>query len=197
MIKDESVWYEQIDTALVGFLEKHLSIESNGLEISVPSYVRKAEEDFKIESYPSTSVYCISSVFDYDRYSNKTISRYNKNAGNCQVYYPVLPFKFQYQIDFWTKYQSHRNSMLAQWLCMHTFGTRLNLPVIDASGVERIANMSMTGGIVNQDEVTGTQRTFRAIFTYNIWAELDNVTQEIIPAVLHNSISIKNKIQED
>ena len=87
--------------------------------------------------------------------------------------------------------------MIAQWLQKHVFGTRINLPVVDAGGVERTANMSMTGSILNQDEVSGTQRTFRAIFTYNIWAELDNVNQEIVPAILQNSISLKNKIQED
>lgn len=196
MIKDESVWYEQIDTALVNLLSTLTVKDSNG-EILVPSWVRKPDEDFKVESYPSTSIYCISSAFDYDRFSNQTISKYNESAGKCEIYHPVLPFKFQYQIDFWAKYQTHRNSMIAQWLQKHVFGTRINLPVVDTSGAERTANMSMTGSILNQDEVSGTQRTFRAIFTYNIWAELDNVNQEIVPAILQNSISLKNKIQED
>lgn len=197
MIIDESVWYEQIDTALIDYLKSNLSIEDKGVKIPVPSSVRKAEEDFKVESYPSTSIYCISSMFDYDRYSSKSISRFNKEAGNCQICYPVLPFKFQYQIDFWTKYQSHRNSLIAQWMRLHTNGTRINLPVIDASGLERLANMSMSGGIVYQDDIVGIQRTFRAILTYNIWAELDDVRQDTVPVVLHNSFSIRNKLQED
>ena len=180
-MKDESVWYKQIDTALVKYLSENLSTECNGIKTAVPSSVRKSEEDFKVESYPCTSVYCLSSVIDYDRLSNQTVNRYL--GENCLINYPVIPFKLQYQIDFWTKYQTQRDILTSQWLRLHSFGTRLNLPVLDASGVERLANMSLSGSIVNQDDITGVDRLFRSIFTYNIWAEIDNVAEFNVPAV--------------
>lgn len=177
-MSDQSVWYEQIDTALVKFLSSNLKVIDNDTTISVPSFVRKAEEDFKVETYPSTSVYCLFSSFDFERYRNETIVDHKNSAGKCLVYHPMLPFKFQYQIDFWTKFQIHKNQLIAQWLNLHRFGTRINLPVTDASGVVRDTHMALVGGITHQDEVSGTQRTFRTIFTYNIWAELDNNYEE-------------------
>ena len=49
----ESVWFEQVDTAFVSYLK---SVVRFG-EKSVPVSVRKPDEDFKIESYTSITLY--------------------------------------------------------------------------------------------------------------------------------------------
>ena len=52
-ILSESVWFEQVDTALINYIKGIVKLpNSNGVLTSVPVKIRKPDEDFKIEEYP-------------------------------------------------------------------------------------------------------------------------------------------------
>lgn len=60
-----SIWFEEIDTALVKFIKAVIQIsDRQGSLVSIPVEVRKPDMDFKIETYPSVSIYNLYSVYE-------------------------------------------------------------------------------------------------------------------------------------
>ena len=54
----ESVWFEQVDTALIDYIKGIVKLpDASGVLTPVPVKVRKPDEDFKIEEYPCITLY--------------------------------------------------------------------------------------------------------------------------------------------
>lgn len=189
-MSSESVWFEQVDTALVEYISGIVKLpDSTKSLVSVPVTIRKPDEDFKVEEYP-----CISL---YNLYSNRNEMRYNPErqvvSRNVEdkvmvVEASAIPYDLEYQIDFWSKLQSEMNEMLRLWLS-HNPDKYINLPVKDVSGNDRNSFMLQTEGLKKSDLITGDKRLFHSFITYKIWVELDEhigselpmVTQVVIP----------------
>lgn len=174
----ESVWFEQVDTALIDYIQSIVKYQRN----PIPVNVRKPDEDFKVEKYPSMSIYNVFSQLDLERIDSLQVTK-SVDKGNYSMVLEksAVPYNLFYQIDFWAKYQEDMNSMTQQWLGQT--GRDFNLPVIDASGKKRSSFVLMTDQLTKSDFIEGTDRVYHSVATYRIYVELDENVQVVKPLV--------------
>ena len=189
-----NVWYPEIDTAFVKFIKEAIQFQSDsGESIPVSVIVRKPDKDYVIDTYPCVSCYPMDSQYDLDRQDN-TLTFVSKDieAKEIVLEKSAIPFKLMYQVDFYALSQTDLHYMTAQWLS-HVGGRDFNLPVVDSGGVERTAFALQMGDLVRADFLSNTSRTFHAVLTYRVYAEVDynvRVTKPLITEV-DNRINIK------
>lgn len=180
----KSVWFEQIDSSLLDFVSSIVFVNnSEGIKVPVPVIIRKPEEDFKIEVYPSVSLYNLYSMLNRERLDDieEVIVNRDFEKGTLNIEKVAIPFVLAYQIDFWSKYQSDMNLMTQLWLS-HT-GRYFNLPVKDQSGNDRNVLVMLSDSISKQDLLDGSDRIYHSFATYKVFTELDEEIQSTIPMV--------------
>lgn len=174
----QTVWYEEVETALKSRLEDVVKLPNkNGTLKSVPCYIRKPDEDFKVEQYPFTSIYAVSSRRDEFRYCREKII-VDKDVANRKIVYEqsAIPYNLIYQLDFFSMLQTQMNDMLRAWISYHP-DRDFNLPVFDKSGIARDCFALQRDTIVKQDILRGSKRVFHSIITYRIYVEIDENVQ--------------------
>ena len=173
-VTSESVWFEQVDTALINYIKGIVKLpNSNGVLTPVPVKVRKPDEDFKIEEYPCITLYNLYSVRDEVRYfPDKVVVERDLENKRVVEENSAIPYSLFYQIDFWSRQQSHMNDMTRIWLGHHP-DKCFNLPVKDLSGNNRDSFVLMTDDLKKSDFLTDTKRTFHSVLTYKVWVEID------------------------
>lgn len=174
MPRSESVWFEQVDKALITYIQSIVKLPDNrGVLHPVPVSVRKPDEDFKIECYPCITLYNLYSRRDEIRYNpNPVVISRDFEKKTLVEEQCAIPYSLFYQIDFWSRLQSHMNEMTRMWLGHHPERC-FNLPVTDVSGIERDSFVLMVDDLKKSDELGGTERTFHSTLTYRVWVELD------------------------
>lgn len=173
-VTSESVWFEQVDTALINYIKGIVKLpNSNGVLTPVPVKIRKPDEDFKIEEYPCITLYNLYSVRDEERYFPDTVV-VERDFDNHRLIEEksAIPYSLFYQIDFWSRQQSKMNDMTRMWLGHHP-DKCFNLPVKDLSGNNRDSFVLMTDDLKKSDFLTDTKRTFHSVLTYKVWVEID------------------------
>ena len=173
-VTSESVWFEQVDTALINYIKGIVKLpNSNGVLTPVPVKIRKPDEDFKIEEYPCITLYNLYSVRDEERYFPDTVV-VERDFDNHRLIEEksAIPYSLFYQIDFWSRQQSQMNDMTRMWLGHHP-DKCFNLPVKDLSGNNRDSFVLMTDDLKKSDFLTDTKRTFHSVLTYKVWVEID------------------------
>lgn len=173
-VTSESVWFEQVDTALINYIKGIVKLpNSNGVPTPVPVKIRKPDEDFKIEEYPCITLYNLYSVRDEERYFPDTVV-VERDFDNHKLIdeKSAIPYSLFYQIDFWSRQQSQMNDMTRMWLGHHP-DKCFNLPVKDLSGNNRDSFVLMTDDLKKSDFLTDTKRTFHSVLTYKVWVEID------------------------
>ena len=170
----ESVWFEQVDTALIDYIKGIVKLpDASGVLTPVPVKVRKPDEDFKIEEYPCITLYNLYSTRDVIRYYPDLVMVEKDPANNRVILEKgAVPYNLFYQIDFWSRLQSDMNDMTRLWLGHHPDG-HFNLPVKDLSGNDRNSSVLMVDDLRKSDFLTETKRTFHSSLTYKVWVELD------------------------
>lgn len=188
----ESVWYEQVDTALVEYIKSVVRVPNRAGEIvSVPVEIRKPDEDFKIEVYPSVTIYNL-----YDRYSviRQGVSRniVDRDVENSRVVIEknAVPYDLYYQIDFWSETITDMNNMSRKWL--YSVPRFLNLPVKDMSGNDRNAFMLKVEDFKKSDYISENRRCFHSFLTYKIQVELDE--KETIKMPMVTEIQVNDNV---
>lgn len=169
----ESVWFEEVDTALLKYIQDLIQIQnSTGEYVPISVSVRKPEEDFKIEVYPSITIYNVYSSYDKLREDNNPVPVY-KDFENHKIVMenPAIPYNLFYQIDFWSLYQEDMNLMTQKWLS--NTGRCFNLDVLDKSGKQRSSFVLMTDDLKKSDLLSGSDRIYHSMLTYRIYVELD------------------------
>ena len=192
-----SVWYEQVDRALVDEIRQSVIVNNKH---GVPVYldadavkVRKPEEDFKIEVFPCVSIYSTNAPFDVKRYNPVPVVKDRfPEIHKARVEDTAVSFNLDYQIDLWSKYQTEMNEMTKSWLLKHF--RQFNLSVSDDGGNDRSCNVLMTNQPTKSDLVSGANRLFHTYFTYSIWVELDNETRYNVNMV--TSIKITDDVTQ-
>ena len=173
----ESVWCEQVDTALVDYIKGILSRAFSGF--TVPVSILKPDADFKIEEYPCVTVYHLYSVRDNDRYFPGSVVVNRDYENNTLVLEKgAVPYNLMYQFDFWTRTQTDMNEMLRVWLGYHP-DRDFNLSVVDMSDNPRDCYVLQIGDVVKSDSIEGVDRTFHTSITYRIHVELDEKIQTV------------------
>lgn len=173
-VPSESVWFEQVDTALINYIKGIVKFpNSSGVPTPVPVKVRKPDEDFKIEEYPCITLYNLYSVRDEERYfPDSVVVERDLERNRLVEEKSAIPYSLFYQIDFWSRQQSQMNDMTRMWLGHHP-DRCFNLPVKDLSGNDRDSFVLMTDDLKKSDFLTDTQRTFHSVLTYRVWVEID------------------------
>lgn len=187
----ESVWFEQVDTALLQFIKQHITVAGD----TVDCRVRKPDEDFKKEDYPIVSIYNMySQRDDFRRCPNNVPVRIDKESKTLIVEKPCLPYNLFYQIDFWSMMQAHMNEMLFRWVTATDGGRDFNLPVIDTGGISRSCYCMCRDDFKKSDLVTGNNRIFHSFITYRIYVELDENIQTTEPLITEVKVSTKQEV---
>lgn len=173
-VTSESVWFEQVDTALVEYIQSIVKLQGkNGIPIPIPVKIRKADEDFKIEEYPCITLYNLYSARDEIRYCPDSVVVQRDEVRNKLIEEKcAIPYSLFYQIDFWSRQQADMNDMTRLWLGYHP-DRCFNLPVKDLSGQNRNSFVLMTDDLKKSDFLTETKRTFHSVLTYRVWVEID------------------------
>jgi len=190
----ESVWFEQIDIALTEHIQKIIKLNDPfGMPFSVPVRIRKPDEDFKLEEYPCISLYNLNSERDSIRYfPDMVVTSRDAEEHSLTLEKGAIPYNLYYQVDFWSKLQSHMNDMTRIWLSSYPDGY-FNLPVKDLSGKSRSSFVLQQGGITKADLFKSDQRIFHSIFTYKIWVEIDERLTVEAPMVTQTTEVSTNK----
>lgn len=215
-----SIWFEEVDKALLEELRKsikvynnydasgnlvsdnafltdgHSFLQSNGVLVPLPEkafVVRKPEEDFKFEMFPCVSIYNLSSNYSALRhYPYPVVLDRDEDNSMCYMEEHAIPFDFEYQIDFWAKYQSDMNDMTRTWLYKHF--RQFNLEIFNDYGMEDNCNVFCTsGGFMKSDLVRDKQRLFHSIIKYRIWVEIDGEIEYDVPMVTSVNIGASDK----
>ena len=173
-IQSESVWFEQVDTALINYIKGVVKLPNkSGVLTPVPVKIRKPDEDFKIEEYPCITLYNLYSIRDDERYfPDKVVVERDYVNNRLIEERGAIPYSLFYQFDFWTRTQSQMNDITRMWLG-HNPDRFFNLPVKDLSGQYRSSFVLMTDDLRKSDFITGTDRTFHSTLTYRVWVEID------------------------
>ena len=173
-VLSESVWFEQVDTALVNYIKGIVKLpNANGVLTPIPVKIRKPDEDFKIEEYPCITLYNLYSKRDEERYfPDKVVVERDHERGTLIEERGAIPYSLFYQFDFWARQQSQMNDMTRIWLGHHP-DKCFNLPVKDISGKKRSSFVLMTDDLKKSDFLTDTKRTFHSVLTYKVWVEID------------------------
>lgn len=174
VVKSESVWFEQVDTALLNYIKGIVKLpDSFGNPSTIPVKIRKPDEDFKVEEYPCITVYNLYNSRDEFRYySDTVIVEKDIERGKFIQEKGAIPYNLFYQIDFWSKSQSQMNEMTRLWLGYHP-DKCFNLPVKDVSGNDRDCFVLLSEDLKKSDLLTSNNRTFHSFITYRIWVEID------------------------
>lgn len=172
----ESVWLDEVDRGLIQELKRSIKIRNqSGEYVSLPDnafVVRKAEEEFKIETFPCVSIFNRSFSHDIIRHLGELYPiTIEKSGEKVRVEQQAIPFNLNYQIDFWAKYKEDINDMSFTWLAEHF--RQFNLPVTDKSGVIRSCNVLSKGSMFNSDITQELERIYHSIGNYLIWVEID------------------------
>lgn len=180
MSQSAIAWFEDVDIALLKEIRDSVYYIKNGKRVQLPEknvIVRKPEEDYKIEVYPCVSIYNLSYSLDRQTYyqyakRGKTTTPSEKEgvAGTVSYHGDNIPFKLQYQIDFWARYQSDINEMTKSWLTGHV--RQFNLPIESDEGFS--CNCIQEGNVTKADMLAGLERAFHTIISYSIWVEIED-----------------------
>ena len=174
----ESVWFEQVDSALMKLLRTVIQIDGKPVKV----VIRRPDEDFSEEDYPLISIYNLYDRFSKERYSKESITVFRNTDNNYMVLEEsALPYDLFYQIDFWANLQSDMNSMLKQWKSSAPFW--FNLDVLDESENHRSCFVVSQNDFSKNDLLKNGKRLFHSFGTYKIQVELDENNQSVEPMV--------------
>ena len=183
-----SVWFEEVSAGLLNELKSTVRIkDKDGALIALPKpekafTVRKPEEDFKFEVFPCVSIYGKSSSHDPMRYDwQRKVMAQDRVTHRTVVEDQAVPYNLDFQIDFWSKYQSDMDVMTRTWLMRHF--RDFNLSVVDDGGHPRLVYVHAVGNIYKSDLVVNKERLFHQIANYSIWVEIDDEMQYNVPMV--------------
>ena len=176
----ESVWFEQVDSALMKLLRTVIQIDGKPVKV----VIRKPDEDFNEEDYPVVSIYNLFDRFSKGRYSPEpVVVSTNPRDSTAVIEESALPYDLFYQIDFWASLQSDMNSMLKQWKSFAPFW--FNLDVVDESGNPRSCLVVSRNDFNKSDLLKEGKRLFHSFGTYKVQVELDSKISRGVHIVTH------------
>ena len=180
MPKSETVWFEEVDRGLLNLLSE-IQIPIKGVLSPVYVDIKKSDEDFKVDVYPSISIYCSNYSFDKSRESTfkEDITEIDTDNLTGKLEEAPQPYKFTYKITLWSKFQSQMNYMSR--MLNSKLGHFHNLEVFDVSGNPTTVFMELKNPIAKSDMLLENERTFQHVYTYEIWTNIDERTQKVVP----------------
>lgn len=189
-----SVWLEEVDRALLGLIPTVVKYFDEEGEIQeVDTFVRNPEGEYKVESYPSVTIFNYNQIFASYRYDHEE-QVVDIIDGVAVIEKPALPYDLFYQIDFWSEYQEDINEMTRRWA--GNVEERGVLEVVDTEGNTRYSVMELID-YANIDHIDGDERIFHRAYSYRIWVELDERTATNKKVVLEAEIRRSENVQDN
>lgn len=187
--KSETIWFEEVDRGLINLLEE-IQIPIEGILSPVYVDVKKPDEDFKVDVYPSISVYAFNYSFDRSRESTlkEEITEVDTDKLIGKLEEVPKPYKFNYKVTLWSKLQSQMNYMSR--MLNAKIGHFHNLEVKDVSGVPATVFMELKNPISKSDMLIGKERTYQQVYTYDIWVNIDERTQTDVPITSNKPVEV-------
>lgn len=176
MPKSETVWFEEVDRGLLE-LFKDIQVPVGGVLSPVYVDIKKSDEDFKVDVYPSISIYASTYSFDKSRESTlkEEITEIDTENNIGKLEEVPKPFKFTYKITLWSKLQTQMNYMSR--MLNAKIGHFYNLEVNDVSGNPTTVFMELRNPIAKSDMLLDSERTFQQVYTYEVWVNIDERIQ--------------------
>ena len=183
------VWYEHIDTSLKEEIQRYIKVRTvDGTEtIPVHFFIRRPDDDFRIETYPSVSIYNIfTKLADYrqNQYENENTPIKDVVERKHITQAMDVPFDAFYQIDFWAVTNEDMNNMTNAWIRSHPF-RQFNLKVLNGADKEEYVHMVQTEGWLKNDFFK-YNRIFNQSLRYKIQAYVDpkkNIVEPLITKI--------------
>jgi len=186
-----SVWYPQVNLALKTLIPTIVKVYNRDNKlVSVRTLIRTPESEFEIETFPSVSIFPYDERFAQFRYlDGKVLVSKDIEEGTAIIEDTAKPYSLFYQIEFWARFEQDIDQMIMMW--NSSFARYNTIVVTDTSGISRtcfmrLIRMNKLDTIEKRDE-----RLFHRVYSYEIWVELDEVTQEEVPIALTREINIK------
>lgn len=168
-----SVWYGEVDLALVKLLKKIF-----GETVQIYFNSNRDLNNKKI-FYPYIKITHLGEKFAFDRYDpNRQIVSVDTENNTSIVEDSAIPYNLSYQIDVISDSNKSNNSNTLKWASnVRAFST---LKVIDNGGVERSCFMSCQQPINLEETVSDDKVIFRHIIRATIRVEVDESTPEVV-----------------
>lgn len=152
-----------------------------------PVKVRKAEEDFKVESYPCIILQITSSLFNVDRYYKHEKYLVSQDVDDFKEIIDDSPLTYDinFQMDFYAVKANDLDDMVIKWLSF--FRRDFNLKVKTRGGEETDVHVMPDGTVKRMDELNGSDRLFRCCFNYKVYGRLfehDGIEEIVLPKVV-------------
>lgn len=179
---NQSLWFEQIDTAWADYLTSRVKVmDSEGNLVGVPVRIRKPDADFRVEEYPCVTIYNLFTTAAPLRYAaDKVVVARNGNL--CTLEEAAKPFDLSYQIDFWSSLQVDMNQMVGMWLSH--YWKSFEMPAKNAAGADVFCTVMERDAARKMDVFQPNERKlFRTTFTYKVSGYLDFAEKENVPMV--------------
>lgn len=183
----KSIWTREIE---LGLLE-HIKKVFKGSEFEdINITLRTPEEDFKIEVYPSITLYNLYNVRDEIRYnSNMQIVNKDFETKNVIKSFNTIPYNLYYQIDFWTTNYLQMSELTKKWIGYHPF-KYFNFDLLDTQKEIRNTIAFKIEDLINTKVIKDENRVFHSIIQYKIWGELNETPNMNVPMITDINIDI-------
>lgn len=178
-----SVWYGEVDLALVKLLKKIF-----GESIQVYFNSNRDLNDKKIV-YPYIKITHLGEKFAFDRYDpNRQLVSIDTDRMTAVIEDSALPYNLEYQIDLISDTNKGNNSNTLKWISnVRPFST---LKVIDNGGIERSCFMSCKQPVNLQETTKDDKVIFRHIIRATIRVEVDESTPEEVKMATNINVKI-------
>ena len=164
---DKSLWFEQIDRALLTTFKNHYANVFCTKEIQCA--IRTPEKEFKHSDCPCISIFCASVEDDKDRMLSKmqrTLT-INNSLYLCEE---SKPKSLIYNIEFWSSYQT---DMIKMTLDFEAFLKTRVIKALNASGEEVPCYYETIKDIIRSDVVKEGKRLFHSTAIISVKGEID------------------------
>lgn len=168
---DRSVWWEEVDKALLNLLKNFHYVKNNKERVKVPVLFFPLSMNTEKYEYPIVMFRHLNEEFDLKRYSALPVQVLVE--GDTAIYEEsAKPYTLNYQLDIITEKQRDLNYLTKQWSCLVPL--RGTIPVTDVEGTVRYCYMSCEPPrAIDYYAVRGEDRLLRTVIKFKVQIELD------------------------
>lgn len=176
---NQSLWYEQIDGALIEFISDNIKLDG----VPAHVFVRKPEEEFDKITFPCVTIYNLSTKPHQSREDVVFGSLDSRDTEGNTISYKAAPVLYEhvYQLDFWARFQSQMNEMTYQWFSK--VEKDANVSAQTQSGTSVTFYLVQERGLQKSDLISGKERLFHSFLSYTVFADIDTQEIETIPMI--------------
>lgn len=157
-----TVWYEQVDTALIKLIKRAFGDNIN---------IRfRSPDDFNDSKPPYVGITHLKEKFDRKRYDETPI-RVSRQNNTITLEEAAKPYNLEIQVDIVTDSITDMNRMSMLW--QNTVIDRHNLDVLDMSGNPHNCYMRLVAKNTNSEQSSNEDRSFINSYVYRIRVEID------------------------